>query len=198
MSDAEVRRRLLRLAHEALEARVRGDRLPHPPADLALPMCGLFVTIHCRGDLRGCLGTLEGDETLGHGLVRLAADVSCQDPRFRPVSVDELEHVTIDLSLLTPPEVVSDPQTIVVGRDGLIVEHGRRRGLLLPQVAIEHRWDAETFLAHTCLKANLPPDAWRTGARVLRFEAEVFGDRARSLESESNWPSRAEPRERVE
>lgn len=183
MIDAERRRRLLRLAHEALEAQVRGARLPRPPADLVVPMSGLFVTIHCRGDLRGCLGTLEADESLGDGLVRLAAEVSCQDPRFRPVSVDELNDVTIDLSLLTLPELISDPKTIIVGRDGLIVERGRRRGLLLPQVATEHQWDAETFLAQTCLKAKLPPDAWRTGARVLRFEAEVFGDRALVPES---------------
>ena len=180
MIDAALRRRLLQLARAALEARVRGDCLPHPPDDLVVPMCGLFVTIHCGGDLRGCLGTLEVDGSLGEGLVRLAAEVSCEDPRFRPLSVDELAQVTIDLSLLTPPEVVADPRTIMVGRDGLIVERGRRRGLLLPQVATEHQWDAETFLAQTCLKANLPADAWRSGARVLRFEAEVFGDTERT------------------
>ena len=183
MIDAELRRRLVQLAHEALEAQVRGDRLPCPPSDLMVPMCGLFVTIYCRGDLRGCLGTLEADESLGLGLVRLAAEVACQDPRFRPLTVDELADITIDLSLLTLPELVSDPNTILVGRDGLIVERGRRRGLLLPQVATEHQWDAQTFLAQTCVKANLPPDAWRNGARVLRFEAEVFGDRERTLES---------------
>ena len=176
MIDGELRHRLLQLARTALEARVRGERLPRSPEDLALPMSGLFVTIHCVGDLRGCLGTLEDDQLLGESLVRLAADVSCEDPRFKPLSVDELARVTIDLSLLTPPKLVSDPFSIVIGRDGLIVERGRRRGLLLPQVATEHGWDALTFLSQTCLKARLPADAWRTGARILRFQAEVFGE----------------------
>ncbi len=87
----------------------------HPPATWPCQCRGLFVTIHCAGDLRGCLGTLDGRRALGEGLVRLAADVSCEDPRFRPLSVDELAQVTIDLSILTPPELVADPGTI----DGL-------------------------------------------------------------------------------
>ncbi len=176
MIEVDLRRSLVQLAREALEARVRGDRLPVSPANLALPMSGLFVTIHCAGQLRGCLGTLDDHRPLGESLVRLAADVSCEDPRFRPLSMDELTLVTIDLSILTPPELVVDPASIVIGRDGLIVERGRRRGLLLPQVATEHSWDAETFLAQTCVKARLPADAWRTGARVFRFQAEVFGE----------------------
>ena len=178
MTDSELRVRLLRLARGALEARVRGERQPPLPEGLALPMSGLFVTIHCAGDLRGCLGTLDDDRLLGESLVRLAAEVSCEDPRFRPLAVDELPDVTIDLSLLTPPEVVTDFSTIVIGRDGLIVERGRRRGLLLPQVATEHGWDVTMFLSQTCVKARLPADAWRNGARVLRFQAEVFGERS--------------------
>lgn len=176
MIDSELRLQLLRLARLALEARVRGERLPAIPEGLALPTSGLFVTIHCAGSLRGCLGTLEQGQLLGESVVRLAADVSCEDPRFRPLSVDELADVTIDVSVLTSPEPVNDLGTIVIGRDGLIVERGRRRGLLLPQVATEHGWNVTTFLSQTCIKARLPADAWRSGATVLRFQAEVFGE----------------------
>jgi uncharacterized protein (TIGR00296 family) len=83
----------------------------------------------------------------------------------------------LDISVLTTPQPVPHPSEIVVGRDGLIVEMGVRKGLLLPQVATDHGWDRDTFLAHTCVKAGLPPDAWQNGARILRFEAEVFGDK---------------------
>ena len=98
------------------------------------------------------------------------------DPRFPPLAPTELDSIDIEISLLGPTETISGPQEIVVGRDGLIVERGRQRGVLLPQVAAEWNWDAEAFLAHTCRKAGLPPDAWRQGASVSRFEAEVFGE----------------------
>jgi len=99
-----------------------------------------------------------------------------EDPRFPPVTASELPDVTVEISVLTPITVVHDVSEIEVGRDGLVVQDGWRKGLLLPQVATEHRWDRETFLAHTCLKAGLRPDAWRTGAKILRFQAEVFSE----------------------
>ncbi len=176
MIDIVLRRRLLDVARRALEARVRGEHGPDVPADLNPPASGLFVTIHCHGELRGCLGTLDGRERLADAVVRLAAEVSHEDYRFRPLTAHELTEVTIDLSVLTRAERVSDPSEIEVGRDGLIVQQGARKGLLLPQVAPEHGWDRETFLAHACLKAGLPPDAWQHGATILRFQAEVFGE----------------------
>jgi AmmeMemoRadiSam system protein A len=171
-----ARKRLLDLARAALIARVRGERPPLPPDDLDIPAAGAFVTLYCDGVLRGCLGTLDGREPLAEMVVRLGADVACNDHRFEPLRAAELAAVALDVSVLTPPQPVMDAATIVVGRDGLIIEQGARKGLLLPQVAIEHGWDRDTFLAHTCVKAGLPPDAWRWGARILRFEAEVFGD----------------------
>lgn len=180
MMESAIRDRLLALARLALHARVRGERPPAVPPDLDVPSSGVFVTIHCGGDLRGCLGTLESDERLGGAVARLAADVATEDRRFPAVALAELDRVTIDLSLLTPPIDVSDPGEIEIGRHGLIVEQGRCRGLLLPQVAIEHRWDREIFLSQTSIKAGLPADAWRRGARVRRFEAEVFGDSRRT------------------
>jgi AmmeMemoRadiSam system protein A len=171
---AEQRRGLLALARGALHARVRQQPPPDVPPELNTPAFGAFVTAHHQGELRGCLGTLEAREPLGQVVVRLAGDVAQHDYRFEPIRPDELDDVTLDISVLTPPERVTDASTIEVGRDGLIISLSGRRGLLLPQVAGEHGWDRETFLAHTCLKAGLPPEAWRHGARIERFQAEVF------------------------
>ncbi|HUE86359.1 MAG TPA: AmmeMemoRadiSam system protein A [Vicinamibacterales bacterium] len=175
IADAD-RQRLLALAREALVARVRGTRPPRPPEDLIIPACGVFVTVYDRSDLRGCLGTVNAREPLAEAVVRLAGDVACEDRRFEPIAAHEIDGIVIDLSVLTAPELVEDPATIIVGRDGLIIEHGSRKGLLLPQVAPEHGWDRVEFLAHTCVKAGLEPDAWRNGATIFRFEAEVFGE----------------------
>lgn len=139
--------------------------------------CGAFVTIHCRGELRGCLGRIEVDAPLAETVAHLAAVVSDSDPRFAPVSEPELAAIAVEISVLTPEREVRAIDEIEIGRHGLIIEDGARRGLLLPQVATEHRWDRETFLAHACLKASLPADAWRLGARILVFEAQVFGER---------------------
>jgi AmmeMemoRadiSam system protein A len=178
MISADVRRQLLEYARSSLVARVAGGAPPEPSGDLTVEGFGVFVTIHCRGDLRGCLGALDCADRLVESIVRLAGAVSCEDYRFRALSPAELAHTVIDVSVLTPPEPVTDFSTIEVGRHGLIVEHRGRRGLLLPQVAPEHRWDRDTFLAHTCLKAGLPPTAWQRDATVWRFEAEVFSERA--------------------
>lgn len=170
------RKRLLNLAREALVASIRRITPPLPPDDLEIPASGVFVTVHCRTDLRGCLGTLDAHEPVAEAVARLAADVAYRDHRFEPIGEHEIADVVVDLSVLTPPELVTQPSDIVVGRDGLIVERGSRKGLLLPQVAPEHGWDRETFLMQTCVKAGLAPDAWRSGATIFRFEADVFGE----------------------
>jgi AmmeMemoRadiSam system protein A len=176
MIGHEHRRRLVDLARRALVARVRRQRPPEPPAMLNVPASGVFVTIYHRRELRGCLGTLDAAEPLADAVVRLGGDVAHRDYRFDPLEIHELEEITIDLSVLTEPKRVDDPTEIEVGRHGLIIEHVGRKGLLLPQVAPEHGFDRETFLAQTCLKAGLPPDAWQQGAIIYRFEAEVFGE----------------------
>lgn len=171
------RERLLRMARRCLEARVRREP---PPAierggSLDAPM-GVFVTIHTAGELRGCLGRLETDRPIADSVAHLAAVVSDSDPRFTPLSAAELAITLIEISALTAEEEVLDVVQIEVGRHGLIVEQGRRRGLLLPQVATEHGWTRDAFLDYTCIKAGLPADAWRRGARIFRFEAQVFGE----------------------
>lgn len=175
LSHAE-RESLLSIAKTAIEARVLGR--PAPPADvLELPdASGVFVTIKRHGSLRGCLGTLENRRGLAGEVARCAADSAAEDPRFPPVSRDELGDLRLELSVLGPLEPIeASPDAFTIGVHGLIVEQGGRRGLLLPQVAVEWGWTPEQFLSQTCVKAGLPPDAWRKGAQVFRFDAEVFG-----------------------
>jgi len=178
ISEAD-QKHLLALARQALEARVAGVRLSEVVCTGPLALrCGAFVSIHCGDDLRGCLGRIRGDSPLGRTLVHLGGAVADSDPRFPPVTLGELATLHIEISLLTPERPVASIDDIEVGRHGLIVEHGRARGLLLPQVAAEQAWDRETFLEHTCIKAGLPRDAWRAGARILVFEALVFSEEA--------------------
>jgi hypothetical protein len=170
------KRELLGVARAAVEAQVL--RQPRPvAAPLELPAAsGVFVTVRRRRELRGCLGTLEASD-LEADVARCAADAASRDPRFPPVSPGELPHLGVEVSVLGPLESI-DPRAagaVIVGRHGLVVEQGRRRGLLLPQVAEEWGWTPEEFLAQTCVKAGLPRDAWQQGAQVFRFEAEVFG-----------------------
>ncbi len=177
MTSEEERHQFLRLAREAVEAHVRRTTAPRPPlAGMLATHGGAFVTLHASGDLRGCIGHVEANEPLGVVVPRCAVAACSADPRFPPVRPEELPRIHIELSLLGPLIPIAGPGDIVIGRDGLVVERGWHRGLLLPQVAPEWNWDAEAFLEHTCRKAGLPPGAWREGAQVWRFEAEVFGE----------------------
>ena len=169
---------ILELARRSVEAQAAERRAGRPEA-IDLPAAsGVFVTLKRRGELRGCLGTLECRRSLADEVWRCAADAASEDPRFPPVTPGELAEIAIDISLLGPLEAIDprQPGSIVVGRHGLVVEQGDRRGLLLPQVAAEWGWTPEQFLSHTAVKAGLPADAWQHGARVFRFDAEVFGD----------------------
>ena len=178
MFTDDDRYRLLTIARRALEARVRREREPAPETGGALDTpCGAFVSIHRRLELRGCLGRVEGDWPIARVVAHLGRAVADSDPRFQPVAIGELAVLSIEISALGPERTVRSIQDVEIGRHGVIVEHGHRRGLLLPQVATEQAWDADTFLHHACLKAGLPPDAWRHGASVAVFEAHVFGER---------------------
>jgi AmmeMemoRadiSam system protein A len=173
------REALLRTARESIalhlagrpEGLIAGGELPDAS--------GVFVTIKRRGELRGCLGVLQMRGTLAEEVARCARDSATQDPRFPPMHFGELTDAVLEISVLAPLEEI-DPfhgEAIVIGRHGLVVEHRYRRGLLLPQVAVEWGWTRDQFLNQTCRKAGLADDAWRSGARVFRFDAEVFGDR---------------------
>lgn len=177
MTNEQDRELLLRLAREAIAAHV-GVEPAHVPGDLPIleRRGGVFVTIHNHGDLRGCIGHIEPTESLGKVIPRCAVSACSADPRFPPVTESELGEIDIEISLLGPLEPITRPDEIEIGRHGVVVEQAWRRGLLLPQVATEWRWDAETFLAYTCHKAGLPRDAWKHGATIWRFAAEVFSE----------------------
>ncbi len=174
----EERSAALEIARGALEAHFRGERGHWPAAGgLAQPR-GAFVTLHRREDdeLRGSIGTMEAERPLAEAVARMAVAAATQDGRFDPVTADELPALRIEISALGPLQPIR-PEEVEVGRHGLLISQGRRRGVLLPQVPVEHGWDRETFLAHTCWKAGLPEDAWRRpGTELLAFTAEVFGE----------------------
>jgi AmmeMemoRadiSam system protein A len=181
MTSEADRRLFLQIARDAIAAHVgatsaHAHGAPGMSAVLERPG-GAFVSLHNQGDLRGCIGHIEATEPLGAVVPRCAVAACSGDPRFPHVTARELEQIDIEISLLGPLEPITGPQDIEVGRHGLVVELGSRRGLLLPQVATEWRWDAVTFLAQTCHKAGLPRDAWKQGAKLWRFEAEVFSER---------------------
>lgn len=176
-TDTTLHVRMLEIARSAVADTVAGRASQPAALDDPPPASGVFVTLKKNGLLRGCIGTVECRQPLAEEIARAAVSAAREDPRFPPVSTDELPGLDVEISVLGPLERIDplDPDSIVVGRHGLVVEQGWRRGLLLPQVAPEWGWDREQFLAHTCRKAGLPPDAWRRGADVYRFEADVFG-----------------------
>lgn len=187
--SADDRRRLLEIARRAMTAHVTGavqpghdaaerqaPNAPPGPSDLSEMSAGVFVTLHETGELRGCIGHLEVEEALVPALIDAAVAACSRDPRFPPVRPDELARIVIELSILGPLEPVATLDDIEIGRHGLLVEQGPKRGLLLPQVAAEHQWTPANFVSHTCRKAGLSDNAWQRGAVLWRFEAEVFGE----------------------
>ena len=143
---------------------------------------GAFVTIHTypSNELRGCIGIPLPVMPLKQAIVE-GAKSATRDPRFPPLQIEELENIIIEVTILTKPEqiVVDDPKeylsNIEIGRDGLIVEQGFFKGLLLPQVPIEQKWDKEDFLSHTCMKAGLMPDAWfEKETKISKFSGQIF------------------------
>ncbi len=182
--DAAGRSELLARARTAIARAIgaepsgpRAEPVPNPqsliPRDLR---AGAFVTLKVNAQLRGCVGYPEPELPLVDVIDRCAVSAAIKDPRFPALTIAELQDVALEISVLGPIEPVVEMADIEVGRHGLVVEVGHRRGLLLPQVATEWGWDAAEFASQTCLKAGLPRDAWRRGAKLFRFEAEVFGE----------------------
>jgi AmmeMemoRadiSam system protein A len=179
-TDAQ-QRSLVGIARAAVTEAITGRRTDRPSPDpLAhVPAAtGAFVTLKRGGQLRGCIGTLECRLPLADEIARVAVSAAREDPRFDPLRPEELDDLDVEISVLGPLEKIDprDPSAIEIGRHGLVVEQGCRRGLLLPQVATQWGWDREQFLSHTCAKAGLPADCWQRGATVYRFAADVFGD----------------------
>ncbi len=180
MIDERSRKQLLAIARDAIARRLG---LPSaPPAPPSAPDPNLqarqatFVTLTVGGKLRGCVGNLDPPGTLEESVASCAVAAATADPRFPPLSPEEFHQARIEISLLTPPVPVAGPREVTPGIHGIIVSQGERRGLLLPQVATEHGWTAETFLSQGSVKAGLRPDAWRAGAGIEVFTAEVFAE----------------------
>ncbi len=174
--SAEERAWLLRLAHTAIEYALSGRDLNAAPLNPHLAeLRGAFTTLHAHGELRGCVGYVAPMYPLYRTIAETAVAAAFNDTRFWSVTAAELPHLKIDISVLSPLCPIK-PNAIEIGRHGLVVTMGSFRGLLLPQVATEHHWDAKTFLEQTCMKAGLEPDDWQHGATLEAFTAEVFGE----------------------
>jgi AmmeMemoRadiSam system protein A len=180
-------RRLLEIARSAIENRLvrKGPAEPLGHEEISQGMDsevlrenrGIFVTLHRGGQLRGCIGYIEGLKPLAQAVGEMALAAAFSDPRFPPVTAAELPELDVEISVLTPLRRMSDPSEIVIGEHGLYIVNGPRSGLLLPQVATEYGWDRRTFLQHTCLKAGLPETAWEDpDSKIYLFGAQIFGE----------------------
>jgi AmmeMemoRadiSam system protein A len=168
---------LLGVARAAVRHRVGGGPEPEVPlaGALAEPR-GAFVTLRRGEELRGCNGSFAATEPLARTVARMAAAAAAEDPRFPPVEPGELDDLSVSISVLAPLRPIAGPHEVRVGKDGVVVQLGWHRGTLLPIVAVEQGWDAETFVRHVCLKAGLRPDAWKEpGATLHAYEAEEIG-----------------------
>jgi uncharacterized protein (TIGR00296 family) len=181
---------LVKLAREAVTRYIsKGEKITPPkyPSTKIYEKSGVFVTIeklfHGEKILRGCIGFPYPYFPLIEAVIEAAISAATEDPRFPPLRKEELSEVVFEVSVLTPPKLltVEDPRDYVkkikVGRDGLIVEFGPYSGILLPQVPVEYKWDEETFLSECCMKAGLPPDCWLSKkVKIYTFTAEIFSE----------------------
>lgn len=175
---AKEKSALLALARATIVARVSGQPLP----ELAKPTKGLeslsgcFVTIKQKGQLRGCIGSFVASRPLWQTVQEMAVSAATRDPRFYPMKPADLADFNLEISVLSPLQLIQSMDEIRVGTHGIYLIKGAAHGVLLPQVAAEYGWDRETFLRHTCLKAGLPENSWQKECELYIFSAEVFGD----------------------
>lgn len=168
---------LLQLAHDSIVSALedREISLDPPTPHLAEPR-GAFTSLYLQGALRGCVGYVLPVSSVYRAVIDTARAAAFEDTRFYPVTIEEAHQLEVELSILSPPNPISADQ-VEVGRHGLLISLGGNRGLLLPQVPTERNWDRITFLEQTCRKAGLAPDAWKHGALIEAFTAEVFGEK---------------------
>ena len=173
---------LLKIARTAVLAYLSG-KSARPPEITSGPLSethSVFVSLHeGENELRGCIGNIHPTTPLYRTTAECAIQAAVADPRFMPLTIEELVRVGFEISVLSPMEKVDSIQTIQVGRDGLFISKDASRGLLLPQVATDNDWDRERFLAETCRKAGLKPNDWKEGATIFRFTAHVFEEKRR-------------------
>ena len=175
--SSQERALLFDLAHESILSALEQREIPlQPPTSHLAEPRGAFTSLYLHGELRGCVGYVLPVGSVYRAVIDTARAAAFEDSRFFPVTLEEAGNLTIELSILSPPQPIL-PDRIEVGRHGLLISMGGLRGLLLPQVATEHHWDRITFLQQTCRKAGLPIDAWQKGATIEAFTAEVFGEK---------------------
>lgn len=181
MFSDDDKKNMLTAAREVLSSCARGEEvmMPESLSELDSEPMGIFITLHTRkGELRGCIGYLVGIKPLPDAIVEMTKAASKNDPRFSPVKEAELNDIVLEISLLSPLKKIDSPDAIEIGKHGLVVSDGPNKGLLLPQVATENNWDKITFLEHTCEKAHLPRDAWKSEeTEISIFSAEVFEEK---------------------
>ena len=179
--DDTQKQTLLKIARDTVEAVITGGALPKPKSDdpELNAHCGCFVTLKNHGRLRGCIGQFVSDVPLIELVVEMAKASATGDPRFfgDPITVDELDRLDVEISVLSPLQKTDDPMSLRLGVDGIYIKNGRASGCFLPQVAEEAGWSKEEFLSYCCAhKAGLAPDAWKDAdTEVYLFTAEVFG-----------------------
>jgi AmmeMemoRadiSam system protein A len=176
--SSEERTLLLGLAHNSISSALQHREIClDPPTAHFAELHGVFTSLYLNGELRGCVGYVLPACPVYRAVAETARAAAFDDNRFPPVTLKEASALEIELSILSPPQLIQ-AEDIEVVRHGLLIGWHGRRGLLLPQVPAEHGWDRITFLEQTCRKAGLPPDAWKQGATIEAFTAEVFGDKS--------------------
>ncbi len=182
----DERVQLLRLAHDSILSALEGREIPlDPPTEHLAEPRGAFTSLYLSGQLRGCVGYVLPVSPVYRAVADTARAAAFEDTRFRPVTLSEASQLEIELSILSPPQAIT-VEAIEIGRHGLLISMAGQRGLLLPQVPIEHNWDRTTFLEQTCRKAGLPLDALKRGATLEAFTAEVFGEKLRGVDRTSS------------
>jgi AmmeMemoRadiSam system protein A len=174
----EEKKILLQTAREAIAARIEKRKPRYPESTETLKKkCGAFVTLHKQGGLRGCIGFIIATKPLIETVQDAAQSSAFNDPRFPALTARELEEIEIEISVLSPLRRIENTEEIQVGVHGILLKNGLYSGLLLPQVATDYGWDRDTFLTHTCYKAGLPADCWRTeDTEIEVFSAIVFAE----------------------
>jgi len=174
----EERTLLLQLAHESILSALENREIPlDPPSPHLAEPRGAFTSLYLNGELRGCVGYILPVSSVYRAVIDTARAAAFEDTRFDPVTMEEARKLEVELSILSPPRPIH-AEEVEVGRHGLLITMVGQRGLLLPQVPTERNWDRITFLEQTCRKAGLPPDAWKHGATIEAFTAEVFGEKS--------------------
>ena len=173
----EERALLLRLAHDSILAALENREISlEPPTAHLAELRGAFTSLYLHGGLRGCVGYVLPTSSVYRAVADTARAAAFEDSRFYAVTLEEARELKVELSILSPPRVI-EAEAVEVARHGLLISMHGYRGLLLPQVPVEHAWDRVTFLEQTCRKAGLPRDAWQKGATIEAFTAEVFGEK---------------------